>query len=183
MRRPTLAVPPMTAGVHTTAHFPYSRRNSVQQHQQEHVPRPPSRSERLLHNTLMRDELELNAIPSLPLRSLNSQQRASHSFDSGCDDDIDEESWAYEPVPVSPTHDWVWVSPERRARQDEEYRACTSITATAIPRAGYESHSKPTQSPMERQLHAHAHHHPALTRHQLQISIEKSLSLVIRCPL
>lgn len=67
---------------------PTPRRNSQQQ-LQEHVPRPPSRSEKLLRDTLIRDELERNAVPPLPVNS----RHPSYSCESGCSDDFDEEPW------------------------------------------------------------------------------------------
>ncbi|KIM83460.1 hypothetical protein PILCRDRAFT_444651 [Piloderma croceum F 1598] len=73
---------------------PTLRRNSSQQ---EHVPRPPSRSERLLRDTLMRDELERNNsyVPPLPSSPRRPSQSRLPSYESsgagGClTDDTDD---------------------------------------------------------------------------------------------
>lgn len=80
---------------------PSPRRNSHQQHQ-DHIARPSSRSERLLRDTLMRDEQERHAVPPLPPTLAASSTRPTqhrprqssysheqnHGYDSG-----DEEPW------------------------------------------------------------------------------------------
>jgi hypothetical protein len=79
------------------------RRNSIQQQQQELIPRPPSRSERLLRDTLMRDELErCNAVlpplppppPPPPHHAYSHSRRGSYSCENGYEDDTDDEPWA-----------------------------------------------------------------------------------------
>ena len=105
--KPTLA---MSVLIHSPAPLPHHqrsprpispalpRRNSLQQQQQQQQERPPSRSERLLRDTLIRDELERNAVPPLPLslsRSLSrrptNSRRPSHCEENGCCSDNDDD--------------------------------------------------------------------------------------------
>jgi hypothetical protein len=172
---------------------PSPRRNSQQQ--QDHIPRPPSRSERLLRDTLMRDELERQAVPPLPLLSRKL------SYSSGCSDDIDEEPGTFLfRTPTAAGSGLVMNQSAGHVRQSSQRQPpshpqgrCTSPTPsrrnlqrspnsmpTAIPR------SPTTSSKSRSRSHSHSHSMSSLpaaacvlTPHEtvLRSRLEKVLSM------